>query len=318
MRRLLRWSALVAGGAALIGAAGLGAFCARWDERFFTGYDPALPLAPRSLEESEVAPGQRRELLTFQVESGDRAALLLHRPDADGPLPCVVLLLWYRARVGYLEQAASEYVRQGFVVAAPEGLGFRDLDAVPQPRGLARYWSTLDRGRGAILQSRRVLDYLAIRPEVDPERVYLGGISMGGTLVPAVLAHEPRYAGGILMWTAGRLPSLIDTYVERREVGPPESWLLRAGVALLEPVEPTRWVGRLEGRPLLFQNTRGDEVLPEVSVRALHDAAREPKTVLWYEGVHERGVDEETVRRALADQVEWLRGLGVPLETRVR
>lgn len=309
-RRVLRWAAGLLAGAALALALGLLAFLWRWEDRFFTGYESALPLAPRHLEEGEAAPGHRRELLTFQVEKGKRAALLVHRPDGgEKPRPCVVLLLWYRARVSYLEQAATEYVRRGFIVAAPEGLGFRDLDALPRPRGFARYPKTLDTGRDAILQSRRVLDYLAGRPEVDPERIYLGGISMGGILVPAVLAHEPRYAGGILMWTAGRLPSLIEAYVERSDVGIPERWLLRAGAGLLAPVEPTRWVGQVGGRPLLFQNARGDEVLPEASVRALHDAAREPKTVLWYEGVHQRGVTEETVRRALGDQVSWLSGL---------
>ena len=37
-------------------------------------------------------------------------------------------------------------------------------------------------------------DYVVQRPDVDPTRVAIGGVSMGGYLAPRAAAFEPRYA----------------------------------------------------------------------------------------------------------------------------
>jgi dienelactone hydrolase len=46
-----------------------------------------------------------------------------------------------------------------------------------------------------------VLDYLQTRPEVDPQRIGLEGVSLGGYFCPRAVAFEPRFALGVV-WGA--------------------------------------------------------------------------------------------------------------------
>jgi hypothetical protein len=47
----------------------------------------------------------------------------------------------------------------------------------------------------------KVVDYLELRPEVDPERIGLMGVSLGGYYCPRAVAFEPRFALGVV-WGA--------------------------------------------------------------------------------------------------------------------
>jgi fermentation-respiration switch protein FrsA (DUF1100 family) len=67
------------------------------------------------------------------------------------------------------------------------------------------------------------------------------------------------------------------------------------------PIEPIRFVAHASPTALLLQNGGLDNLVPVADAQALHAAAPEPRTVLWYEAGH--GLDQ----RAVVDRLDWLR-----------
>lgn len=61
-----------------------------------------------------------------------------------------------------------------------------------------------------------MLDYLASRPDVDPARIGMCGISLGGHYVPRAMAHEPRFASGAV-WGANHNWAEVQQRRLRRE-----------------------------------------------------------------------------------------------------
>jgi fermentation-respiration switch protein FrsA (DUF1100 family) len=68
----------------------------------------------------------------------------------------------------------------------------------------------------------------------------------------------------------------------------------------MTPIEPIRFIGHATPAPLLLQNGRLDNLVPAADAQALHAAAPEPKTILWYDAGH--GLDQ----KALLDRQGWL------------
>src|SRR5207244_3572976 len=54
----------------------------------------------------------------------------------------------------------------------------------------------------------------------------------------------------------------------------------------LEPVSPVNFVGRISPRPVFFLNGRHDTTVPATAAELLHQAAGEPKRILWADAGH--------------------------------
>jgi fermentation-respiration switch protein FrsA (DUF1100 family) len=66
------------------------------------------------------------------------------------------------------------------------------------------------------------------------------------------------------------------------------------------PIEPIRFIGFAKGTPLLLQNGRLDEFVSEADAQVLHNAAPEPKKLLWYTAGH------NLTQQAYFDRHDWL------------
>ncbi|MFQ5895458.1 MAG: alpha/beta hydrolase [Nitrospinota bacterium] len=155
------------------------------------------------------------------------------------------------------------------------------------------------------------VDYLRKRPDVDPERIGVQGISLGAASGIMAAAETPNIKGVVAESAFKTISSVIDhsfTYV----VGPPRFPFalvskficeLRLGVDLDE-VAPVKVIREISPRPVFLIHDREDELLPSDSGKALYKAAREPK-VLWQipEALHGKGwqtAPKEYERRVLA------------------
>ena len=151
----------------------------------------------------------RRALTSFQrsVEAGGRNFRRVDIPYEGGTI------------AGYFTQAT------GASGAAPTVLYVNGLDSTKEmlawsglPEALARRGvSTLSidqpgtgealrlHGLHAVYDSERwaspVVDWLERQPQVDPRRIGMGGISLGGYYAPRAVANEPRFACGFV-WGA--------------------------------------------------------------------------------------------------------------------
>ncbi|MCS7191073.1 MAG: alpha/beta hydrolase, partial [Fimbriimonadales bacterium] len=61
---------------------------------------------------------------------------------------------------------------------------------------------------------------------------------------------------------------------------------VQEALRVMDVVDPIHWVGRIAPRPVLFINGDADNIVPVESNKALHEAAREPKKIVWYKGGH--------------------------------
>jgi uncharacterized protein len=118
----------------------------------------------------------------------------------------------------------------------------------------------IDFVRQGVADLRRGIDAAAAHEDVDATRTAYVGFSLGGMLGSLFCAEEPRVRAAALAIAGGG-------------VGPPA-------------VDPISHVARIAPRPLLFVNALRDERVPRARAEALHEAAREPKEVLWFDASH--------------------------------
>ncbi|MEJ2216204.1 MAG: alpha/beta hydrolase [Gemmatimonadota bacterium] len=132
-------------------------------------------------------------------------------------------------------------------------------------------------------------DYLATRPEVDPRKIVLIGVSFGGFFAPAAAAADTSFVNVALLYTGGDLRGLAAELASSRIDELPDAFTILASDLASLPIarlEPRLYVGRISPRPVLLVNGLRDERVPRASALALHNAARPPKDVLWLPTAH--------------------------------
>jgi len=148
------------------------------------------------------------------------------------------------------------------------------------------------------------VDYLRGLPEVDPNRVWLVGGSLGALVAPAIAATDERIAAVALLFGAGDLRSVVEAnFPGPRLVRRPLAWIFSA---LVSPMEPLKYIGRIASRPVFMLNGSGDPRMPVHCSRLLHDAAGDPKTIRWIDAGHVSIRDVTFRERVLRHFREWL------------
>lgn len=142
--------------------------------------------------------------------------------------------------------------------------------------------------RQSILDARRAADFLRSRPEVDPARVGVGGLSLGAIVGSAAAGVDPRFARGVFVIGGGDLGRVLEKASEAAKARQllaakkldPE--LFRKGIAT---VDPLTFAGRLRADDVLMLNATKDEVIPRESTDALWRRAGCPE-IRWFECGH--------------------------------
>ncbi|QMU67346.1 S9 family peptidase [Streptacidiphilus sp. P02-A3a] len=238
------------------------------------------------------------------------------RTAADGPLPCVVML---SGMDGFKEMnvfaSADRYLRRGMAVLSLDGPG--------QGTSLVReIWYEPDRfGEVGVAAYTAV----AARPEVDPARVMLCGVSQGSFWTTQMAAAEPRYAACAVMFTCfdpgntAMFTTLSPTFRQRFMY-----MTGSAGVEELDAKVATMTVDGLGKRirmPYLAVMGEDDPLCDPVDTYGHLNAVAGPKELLLYTGEHHAPVTRPSGRRgpqvflAVAD---WLadRAAGIPFDSR--
>lgn len=152
------------------------------------------------------------------------------------------------------------------------------------------------------------VDYLCRRPDVDRARIVLVGGSLGALFAPAAAAADDRITALALLFGAGDLSTLIDANLRLPVfVRRPVSWGLSAVVS---PLEPLKYIGRVAPRPVFMLNSTGDRRIPDRCGRLLQSAAGEPKTVRWIDTGHVHVRDKDFRRDVLVAVQAWLADIG--------
>lgn len=164
------------------------------------------------VEGTEERHGYRLHSISFRGNDGQRRAGLLAVPPGDGPFPAMLALHGHGGTAadvfdaeGAYRGMADRFARGGYVVLAPS--------QSHRPYAATALWDLF-----------RCVDALAMRPEVDPERIGVAGLSMGGEWTMWIAACDPRLkvavVSGWMCTTEGvfsvpncpcwQLPGLVD------------------------------------------------------------------------------------------------------------
>jgi dienelactone hydrolase len=182
------------------------------------------------------------------------------------------------------------------------------IDAPHRRAGAARYdeFEQPERERDEYVQLvvdlRRGLDILLAHPGLDPQRIGYVGHSLGATWGGALAGVERRIQAYVLI---GGLPRITDFGPDTAYGQQIRSFYSAEQIArytaVLDPIQPVRWVGGAAPAVVLFQFASLDRFIPRRLADEYGAAASAPKKVIWYETSH-----EFTEPRALADRLDFL------------
>jgi dipeptidyl aminopeptidase/acylaminoacyl peptidase len=126
----------------------------------------------------------------------------------DGPAPAVVYLngLDSNKELLFWSKLPQELARRGISTLCVDQPGTGET---LRRHGLPATWKSEEWGTP-------VYEWLAARPDVDPKRIGVTGISLGGFYAPRVCAFEPRFASGAV-WGANHNWAEVQQKRIRRE-----------------------------------------------------------------------------------------------------
>ncbi len=230
------------------------------------------------------------------VVSPDPANNTVHaeyfQPKGPGKRPAVVVLhilgadfalsRYYAARLADRGVAALFLKLPYYGERRPEG-------------GKQRFLSTdIDRStlsmKQGILDIRRAESWLAARPEIDPTKLGVTGISLGGITSALAAAVDPAIDRGVFLLAGGGLDEILWEMDEPEARQYRRQWLAagrsRAELKkLTTPYDPLTYADRLAGKKILMMAGNIDEVVPPSSARALWQAAGQPP-IRWFDCGH--------------------------------
>ena len=185
-----------------------------------------------------------------------------------------------------------------------------------QPGGRKRFLSSdIERSvlamRQGVCDVRRAAAWLAARDEVDPARLGVTGVSLGGIVSSVAAAVDPTINRAALILAGGDLARILWEMPEGARYK--AAWVASGRTfadlkAMTDPFDPLTHAHRLKGKRLMMLAGNVDEVIPPASARALWEAAGRPP-ITWYDCGHYSAVGFllPAVRRAVdffAEDVE--------------
>jgi dienelactone hydrolase len=248
----------------------------------------APPLAPERVERVELG-DVVREKVTYAVEPGERIAAYVFIPARGGPrFPAVLCHHQHGGQFGVGKDGpaglgstpdqhyAIELARRGYVTIAPDALCFgeRQDPAGNLKDGAYERFEALHRlTEGKTLQgkyvwdARRALDYLEIRPEVDPGRLGMIGHSLGGQETLFTTAADTRIRAAASSCGFGSLRTLKRDRILHNFA------LFVPGLA--EHGDYGALLGLVAPRPFLVAARTQDPIFPKDGIEETVAAARE-------------------------------------------
>jgi hypothetical protein len=256
---------------------------------------PALPIPAKVAERFAVPPVRevhlaepsRRDDLAVREGclevAGRIVRFSLFLPaKGDGPHPLIVCIPILAAGRSILLRIATDLAHRGFATAflEREGRIFRRNES---PADLEERLSS------QVVDHRAFLAWCSRRPELDPDRVGIVGLSLGGILGGVLVAVEPRIKAASLCLSGGDLPSILTDTGEGRIVDWARARAAAGGLTAsrLEDElrsslrsDPSLLGAHVDPRRVFMVTASFDGVVPERNSELLWESLGRPKRLV--------------------------------------
>lgn len=238
------------------------------------------PMPPRTPLEARVTgkferDGYRVEKIVFQSLPGLYVTGNLYVPDGARRQPAVLYLCGHSpgpwgAKVDY-QHHGIWFARHGYVAFLIDTIEFGEVPGIHHGAHDLEMWEWLSLGYTPagpeVWNAMRALDYLETRPEVDPKKVALTGISGGGAITWFAAAADERFQVAVPVcatWTVGHHAALDAVHHNCDCIYFRNTFLLD-----LPPV-----AALIAPRPLKIISARRDASFPEAGYRDVYRRVR--------------------------------------------
>jgi dienelactone hydrolase len=143
--------------------------------------------------------------------------------------------------------------------------------------------------RQAVLDVRRAGDWLAGRPDVEPSRVGLVGISLGAVVGSLTAGVDDHFGRSVFLIGGGDLAAIVMN--GSKETAAAKARLEKDGFTIEElrrmwkDIDPITFAPRVRPEEILLINAEADEVIPKECTLRLRAAMGGPE-VRWFKGGH--------------------------------
>jgi dienelactone hydrolase len=142
----------------------------------------------------------------------------------------------------------------------------------------------------AVKDIRYAAAWLSAQDEVDPHRLGIFGISLGGITASLAASAEPRFVKVCPVLAGGNLSLILRDAEERHIASARDGWQSQGHsldelTALMNQIDPCCCLHDNPGRTVLMLNASQDEVIPRVCTESLWKAFGRPP-IVWYDCGH--------------------------------
>jgi dienelactone hydrolase len=201
-------------------------------------------------------------------------------PRRAGPHPTALVFPILAGSHVVSEALAKALVNRGYAVAHIERKDLAlETAATPDVPSNAM--------RDAVLDARRLLDWLEAQPEVDRGRIAAAGVSMGGILGCILQGVDPRVRAGFYVMAGGGVAELLydsaekpvrafrDRLMQARSYASRDAFVA-AMRELTLPIDPLTVAANIPSDSVLIASGRLDRVMPRERTQRLWEALGRP------------------------------------------
>jgi dienelactone hydrolase len=163
---------------------------------------------------------------------------------------------------------------------------------------------TVDNMRQTVMDVRRAKAVLSAHPEIDPQRISITGVSLGGIMTSLIAGVDGAFYRVVPILAGGDVAAICFHARETRRIreacaakGIDQAKLTE----ILRPVEPLTFAGRINREACLMINASKDEVIPMATTMALHKAIGGPQMLTIPAGHYTAGLFLPNIRQRVVD-----------------
>jgi len=310
----------------LLTATILTAWCVKivMDNRIFSDYD-ATKISNARIINSKDESNYVISTLVFKSQcTGRDVSVVSIVPKAEGRKPVVLFLYGLLMKAEFIKKYAKEFADAGLAVLVMENydcgmrqgeMNFAGLSTLKDTLKISkkkeqifREWIGFRyRNACAVTELRQLIDVVKKQADLDSNNIYAWGISLGVIVASNTGAISPDIKKFIFtIGSADFSQFAAKTPIRKYFPSYARPFLPALAAEILSPLDPVNTIGKLSPRPILFQDSSNDDLVPRECTEKMYECAGLPKSRMWYKIGHMKPNKKE-IRRAIKDGISWLK-----------